>query len=92
MTIHLRLGGQLRSTIGCESVAIELTDDAARLGSVLEEFCKTHPDARDMLLKPDGSVAGGLLVLIDDAAAGADCELAIADGATVTLLPAISGG
>ena len=93
MIIDLKLGGQLRTTVGQENVAVEIADGAAiKLGTVLESLAQQHPDARDMLLTSAGAVAGGLLVLIDDAATAADCDLAIDAGAAITLLPAISGG
>ena len=44
------------------------------------------------LLKPDGTVAGGLLVFIDDAATVPDRDLALNNASTITLLTAISGG
>ena len=93
MTIHLKLGGQLRTTIGQETIAIEIAEDGeTNLGVVLKAFAKRHEKVRDMLLKADGTVAGGLLVLIDDAATSANCELAVDESVNITLLPAISGG
>jgi molybdopterin converting factor small subunit len=93
MTIQVKLFGQLRTKVGMETVAIESNSDASsKLGFVLDEIAQQHNDARGLLLKPDGTIAGGLLVFIDDTAAVPDRDLALKSTSTITLLSAISGG
>ncbi len=93
MTIQVILFGQLRTKIGKETVAIDSDGDASsKLGDVLEKIAQQYADARGLLLKPDGTIAGGLLVSIDDEAAVPDRDLALDADSTITLLTAISGG
>ncbi|MCG8586282.1 MAG: MoaD/ThiS family protein [Pirellulales bacterium] len=93
MNVEIILGGQLRTKLATQSltIAIEATS-ATTLGDVLDELVRQQPDARDLLLTGEGTIAGGLLVLLDDSAVVADRELQLGDGATITLVPAISGG
>ena len=93
MTIQVKLFGQLRTKIGSETVAVDSDgNDSSRLGDLLEEIAEKHADVRPFLLKPDGTIAGGLLVSIDEVAAVPDRDLALSAGSTITLLTAISGG
>ena len=93
MSIELKLSGQLRTKVGQESVVLEASGaEPTSFGDLLEQLATRHPDTREMLLRPGGTIAGGLLVLIDDVAAVPARDLAVVDGATITLLPAISGG
>ncbi len=93
MTIQVKLFGQLRTKIGTETVAIECDSSASsKLGDVLDEITRRHADVRDYLLKPDGTIAGGLLVSIDDVVAVPDRDLPLNANSTITLLTAISGG
>ena len=93
MTIQVQLFGQLRTIIGTATIAIECdSDGSSKLGDVLDEIAKQHPDVREYLLKPDGSIAGGLLVSIDEVVAVSDRDLPLSANSTITLLTAISGG
>jgi molybdopterin converting factor small subunit len=93
MTIHVKVGGQLRTTLGQEAIVVQTGGNRAMtLGGVLAAIAEQHAHARELLFKADGSIAGGLLVLLDDTAAVPDHKVALADGATITLLSAISGG
>jgi molybdopterin converting factor small subunit len=93
MTIQVKLFGQLRTIIGTETVAIECDSEvSSKLGVVLDEIAQQHADVRDYLLKPDGTIAGGLLVSIEDVVAVPDRDLPLSANSTITLLTAISGG
>jgi len=93
MMIQVKLFGQLRTKIRKETIAIESDSNVSTtLGDLLEKIAQQHSDARDFLLKSDGTIAGGLLVSIDDEAVVSERDLALDAGSTITLLTAISGG
>ncbi|NOZ39567.1 MAG: MoaD/ThiS family protein [Planctomycetes bacterium] len=93
MTIQVKLFGQLRTKTGQETIAIESgSEGSPKLGDVLADIAQNYSEAKNLLFKPDGTIAGGLLISIDDEAAVPDPDLALKAGSTVTLLTAISGG
>lgn len=91
--INVKLGGQLRTKIGQETVSVACDNGSqSTLGAVLDQIAEMHPDARELLMTTEGAITGGLLILLDESAARADREIVVADDSTVTLVPAISGG
>ncbi|MCA9081737.1 MAG: MoaD/ThiS family protein [Planctomycetaceae bacterium] len=93
MQVTFQLEAQLRLLSQRASVVVE-ANDAASLALAMRQLAERHPELRDQLLDDGGHVRRSLLIVVDDApvhAASAD-GYTLSPGATVVLLPPISGG
>jgi molybdopterin converting factor small subunit len=91
MTAKVRIPTQLRTLSGG---AAEVAVDGATLGQVLDNLEGAHPGFRDRLFDDGGDLRRFVNVFVADEDVrflkGLDTE--VADGATVSIIPAVAGG
>lgn len=93
--VHVRVPADLRRyTDGRAVVDVELADAAPNLARVLETLARTCPGVVDRVLDERGNVRRHVNVFVGDeevrVLGGLDAT--VADGAEVSILPAVSGG
>jgi molybdopterin converting factor small subunit len=91
MAVTVRIPTQLRELSGG---AAEVTADGGTLAGVLENLEASHPGFRERLFDDQGELRRFVNVFVDDEdirfLGGVDTE--VADGATVSIVPAVAGG
>ena len=92
MNISLRYLGQLRHIAGVESEERSVAD-ATTLVDLLQDVATGYDEGFGRILfDDDGALRASMMVLVNDAPVDKASPPALADGAVVTLLPAIAGG
>ena len=91
MSVTVRVPTTLRTlTAGASEVSVE----GATVSEVLDQLETAHPGFRDRLLDADGALRRfvNLYVADDDVRFRDGLETAVADGDTVSIIPAVAGG
>ncbi|MEO6987139.1 MAG: ubiquitin-like small modifier protein 1 [Aquihabitans sp.] len=91
MSVTVRVPTTLRTlTAGASEVTVE----GATVSEVLDKLESAHPGFRDRLLDTDGSLRRfvNLYVADDDVRFRDGLDTAVADGDTVSIIPAVAGG
>ena len=91
MTVTVRVPTTLRTlTAG----ASEVTVDGTTVSEVLESLESAHPGFKDRLLDDEGGLRRfvNLYVADDDVRFRDGLQTAVADGDTVSIIPAVAGG
>ena len=91
MSVTVRVPTTLRTlTAG----ASEITVEGATISEVLDQLESAHPGFRDRLLDADGALRRfvNLYVADDDVRFRDGLDTAVADGDTVSIIPAVAGG
>lgn len=90
MAVTVKIPTQLRATTGGQA---DLSADGATVGEVLEAVFAEHDDLRDRITE-DGELRRFVNVYVggEDIRFGDGLGTAVADGAEVTILPAVAGG
>ena len=91
MSVTVRVPTTLRTlTGGASEVALE----GATVGEVLDQLEVAHPGFKDRLLDTDGGLRRfvNLYVADDDVRFREGLATAVADGDTVSIIPAVAGG
>ena len=91
MSVTVRVPTTLRTlTGGASEVALE----GATVGEVLTALESVHPGFKDRLLDADGTLRRfvNLYVADDDVRFREGMDTAVADGDTVSIIPAVAGG
>ena len=92
MNISLHYLGQLRHIAGVESEEHSVADTTTLI-DLLQQVAAGHDEGFGRILFDDaGALRASVMVLINDAPVEKASPPALADGASVTLLPAIAGG
>lgn len=91
MTVTVRVPTTLRTLT---SGASEVTVEGGTVGEVLTALDGAHPGFRDRLLDGDGGLRRfvNLYVADDDVRFLQGLETPVADGDTVSIIPAVAGG
>jgi molybdopterin converting factor small subunit len=89
--VVVRIPAALRTFAGG---AAELRATAGTVGEVLREIGGNHPQLLQRVLTPDGELRPFVNIFIERTSVRAMSGLAtrVADGAVVTILPAVAGG
>ena len=91
MKITIQFEAQLREVAGQSEVSLDVADDT-NLRQVLEEAAADNDTLRERLFAGD-SLSASLMVFVNDQPIAGDAnDHSLNDGATVLLLPPISGG
>jgi sulfur-carrier protein len=93
MTVKFWIPGTLTSmTDGRRQVDVEVSDGTLR--NALEALFAAYPAIRDRVLTEQGEIREHVNVFVGNAAARSTGGLAtpVADGAEISIIPAISGG
>ena len=91
MTVTVRVPTTLRTlTSGASEVEVE----GATVAEVLEQLESAHPGFKDRLLDGDGALRRfvNLYVADDDVRFRDGLDTPVADGDTVSIIPAVAGG
>lgn len=91
MSVTVRVPTTLRTlTAGASEVTVE----GATVSEVLDQLESVHPGFRDRLLDADGGLRRfvNLYVADDDVRFRDGLDTAVADGDTVSIIPAVAGG
>ena len=91
MSVTVRVPTTLRTlTAG----ASEITVDGSTVAEVLDQLEAAHPGFKDRLLDADGSLRRfvNLYVADDDVRFREGLDTPVADGETVSIIPAVAGG
>jgi len=90
MAVTVKIPTQLRATTGGQA---DLSADGATVGEVLEAVFAEHGDLRDRITE-DGELRRFVNVYVggEDIRFGDGFGTPVADGAEVTILPAVAGG
>lgn len=91
MSVTVRVPTTLRTlTAGASEVSVE----GATVSEVLDQLESAHPGFRDRLLDADGGLRRfvNLYVADDDVRFRDGLETEVADGDTVSIIPAVAGG
>ena len=91
MSVTVRVPTTLRTlTAGASEVTVE----GATISEVLDQLESAHPGFRDRLLDADGGLRRfvNLYVADDDVRFRDGLDTAVADGDTVSIIPAVAGG
>lgn len=90
MAVTVKIPTQLRATTGGQA---DLTADGATVGEVLEAVFAEHNDLRDRITE-DGELRRFVNVYVggEDIRFGDGLGTVVAEGAEVTILPAVAGG
>lgn len=90
MAVTVKIPTQLRATTGGQA---DLSADGATVGEVLEAVFAEHGDLRDRITE-DGELRRFVNVYVggEDIRFGDGLGTPVADGAEVTILPAVAGG
>lgn len=91
MSVTVRVPTTLRTlTAGASEIAVE----GATVGEVLDQLEGAHPGFKDRLLDDDGKLRRfvNLYVADDDVRFREGLDTAVADGDTVSIIPAVAGG
>lgn len=92
MKITFAYFAQVRAAAGVESETVE-RPGVTRLAEALAVLAERHgAEFRALVLDDAGTVRPSLLVLVNGQPAGRDASRTLADGDTVSLLSAVSGG
>ena len=91
MSVTVRVPTTLRTLTGGAS---EVTLEGATVGEVLTALEAAHPGFEDRLLDADGGLRRfvNLYVADDDVRFRDGLDTAVADGETVSIIPAVAGG
>lgn len=91
MSVAVRLPAIFRPAAG-GSAALEAK--GASVGEVFDDVLRQHPGLREQLLTADGGLHRHLNVFVndDDIRYLGKLDAKVADGDTVTLMPAVAGG
>jgi len=91
VAVEVRLPTVLRSHAGGASV---VTVDGATIGEVLEKLVAEYPAMAGQVLQEDGSLHKFVNIYVDDDDVRylKGLETPVADGAEVSILPAVAGG
>ncbi len=91
MSVTVRVPTTLRTLTGGAS---EVELEGATVGEVLTALEAAHPGFKDRLLDGDGSLRRfvNLYVADDDVRFREGLDTAVADGETVSIIPAVAGG
>ena len=91
MSVTVRVPSTLRTLTGGAS---EVELEGATVGEVLTALEAAHPGFKDRLLDGDGSLRRfvNLYVADDDVRFREGLDTAVADGETVSIIPAVAGG
>ena len=91
MKITVQFEAQLREVAGRPELSLDVADNA-NLRQVLEEAAADNDTLRERLFAGDG-LSASLMVFVDDQPVTGDATThSLKDGASVLLLPPISGG
>ena len=91
MSVTVRVPTTLRTlTAGASEVTVE----GATISEVLDQLESAHPGFRDRLLDADGALRRfvNLYVADDDVRFRDGLDTVVADGDTVSIIPAVAGG
>jgi molybdopterin converting factor small subunit len=91
MSVTVRVPTTLRTLTGGES---EIVLEGATVGAVLDALEAAHPGFKDRLLDADGGLRRfvNLYVADDDVRFRDGLATPVADGETVSIIPAVAGG
>lgn len=91
MSVTVRVPTTLRTLTGGES---EIVLEGATVGEVLDALEAAHPGFKDRLLDGDGGLRRfvNLYVADDDVRFREGLATPVADGETVSIIPAVAGG
>ncbi len=91
MSVTVRVPTTLRTLTAGVS---EVTVSGATISEVLDQLESAHPGFRDRLLDADGALRRfvNLYVADDDVRFRDGLDTAVADGDTVSIIPAVAGG
>ena len=91
MSVTVRVPTTLRTLTGGAS---EVEVEGATVGGVLDALEAAHPGFKDRLLDGDGALRRfvNLYVADDDVRFRDGLDTAVADGETVSIIPAVAGG
>ncbi|MHB8289959.1 MAG: ubiquitin-like small modifier protein 1 [Acidimicrobiales bacterium] len=91
MSVEVRLPTVLRSHAGGNSIVIAL---GSTVGEVLDDLSRNYPDMKGRLLGEDGSLHRFVNVYVndDDVRYLNQLDTRVADGDTISILPAVAGG
>lgn len=89
MRVHVVFTTQLKAAIGQASQDIELAENAS-VQEAIAVIAEQHSEAFSKYVLSGGQLIPSILLSVNDQQASADANLA--DGDTLTLLSAISGG
>lgn len=91
MSVAVRLPAILRPSAGGSAT---LEAKGASVGEVFDDVLRQHPGLREQLLSADGGLHRHLNVFVndDDIRYLGKLDAKVADGDTVTLMPAVAGG
>ena len=91
MSATVRIPTQLRSLAGGAS---EVTVDSGTVGSVLDSLETTHPGFRERLFDDAGKLRRFVNVFVaeEDVRFLEGLDTKVADGQTVSIVPAVAGG
>ena len=91
MSVTVRVPTTLRTlTAGASEIAV----DGATVSEVLDQLEAAHPGFKERLLDGEGQLRRfvNLYVADDDVRFREGMDTAVADGATVSIIPAVAGG
>lgn len=90
MAVTIKIPTQLRATTGGQA---ELSAEGSTVGEVLDAVFAEHGDLRDRITE-DGELRRFVNVYVggEDIRFGEGLGTSVADGAEVTILPAVAGG
>lgn len=90
MAVTVKIPTQLRATTGGQA---DLSADGSTVGEILDAVFAEHGDLKDRITE-DGELRRFVNVYVggEDIRFGDGLETAVADGAEVTILPAVAGG
>ena len=91
MAVRVKVPTPLRKYTGGESA---VPAEGATIAAILDDLEKNHPGLKDRLCEADGSVRRfvNLYVNGDDIRFLDNTATAVADGAEISIVPAIAGG
>lgn len=90
VTVHYTT--QLKAALGKAQESIDLPPNS-RVPDLLQHLDQRNTDSfRQLVLTPAGELLPSILVCVNDQQVDPACQDPLPDGATVTLLSAISGG
>ncbi len=92
MEITIVFTTQLKAALGSGQLTLSIDKDTT-VRQVIESVAADHPDAFSRLVfDSDGNLLSSILLCVNDQQVDADRSEPLADGDTLTLLSAISGG
>ena len=91
MSVEVRIPTMLRSAVGGSSA---VTVDGATIGEILDELGRRFPALAGQVVTDDGSLHKFVNVYLndDDIRYLAKLDTKVAEGDTVSILPAVAGG